>query len=159
MLVARVTLLFTGMYKVPYYQVCWEEYQEVKRGREYHGCEEEYNMEKRERGKQYHLPYNIEGVGKKIKWRKEDEHRNFGKENQDLKTWGGEEYQVIGNFIHPCLMVKVAFGTLILLVSDLTAPLEASFHIFTESAWSRELHFVQCTFCTKLMRSREKLSA
>ena len=26
----------------------------------------------------------------------------LGKGNQDLKKWGGEEYQVAGHFIHPC---------------------------------------------------------
>ena len=37
-------------------------------GREYHGCVEEYNVEKRERpGKQYHLSYNIKAAGKNIK--------------------------------------------------------------------------------------------
>ena len=36
-------------------------------GRENHGCGEEYNIEKREKGKQCHLPYNIETVGRNIK--------------------------------------------------------------------------------------------
>ena len=129
----------------------------MKRGREYHGCEEEYNMEKGKGGSNIIFPLILR-VLRKSSGEMNDEHGNFGEENQDLKTGGGEENQVIGNFIHPCLMLIVAFGTSILLVSDLTAPLEASFHIFTESACSRELHFVQCTFCTKLMRSREKLS-
>ena len=26
----------------------------------------------------------------------------FGEENQNLK-WGWEEYQIVGNFIHPCI--------------------------------------------------------
>ena len=40
-----------GVYKVPYYQFIksgGEEYQAVKKGREYHGCGEEYSLEKRE---------------------------------------------------------------------------------------------------------------
>ena len=41
-----------------------EEYQVVKRGREYQGCGEEYNGEN---GNQYHLPYNIMAVGKGAK--------------------------------------------------------------------------------------------
>ena len=41
-----------------------EEYQVVKRGREYRACGEEYNVGK---GKQYHLLYNIKAVGKNIK--------------------------------------------------------------------------------------------
>ena len=42
----------TGVYKVPppprgeFYQECWKENQAVKRGRKYHGCGEEYNVEK-----------------------------------------------------------------------------------------------------------------
>ena len=52
------------------YEVCWEEFQVVKRGREYHGCGEENNMGKKERGKQYHLTYNIQAFGKNIKWEK-----------------------------------------------------------------------------------------
>ena len=59
------------MYKVPYkvgeeYQVCW--------GR-VSSCEEgnimaagKIIMWKKGKGKQYHLPYNIEAVGKNIKW-------------------------------------------------------------------------------------------
>ena len=43
-----------------------EEYQVVKRVREYQGCGEEYNV-KRGKRKQYHLPYNIRAVGKNIK--------------------------------------------------------------------------------------------
>ena len=38
-----------------------------------------YNMEKK--GKQYHIPYNIESVGKNIKWGKWKEDRNFREEN------------------------------------------------------------------------------
>ena len=60
----------------------------MKRGREYHGCGEEYSVEKKGKGKQYHLPYNIEDVEKNIKWLKEKEDGNFGAENQDFKTWG-----------------------------------------------------------------------
>ena len=33
----------TGVYKLPYFQVFWEEYQDVKRGMEYYGVGEEYN--------------------------------------------------------------------------------------------------------------------
>ena len=47
------------------------------------------------KGKQYHLPFNIEAVGKS--------DRNFGEENKILKSWGGEEYQVVTwNFVKPC---------------------------------------------------------
>ena len=43
----------------------------MNRGMIYHGCGEEYDVEKKEKGKQYNLPYNIEDVGKNIKWLKE----------------------------------------------------------------------------------------
>ena len=33
-----------------------------------------------------------------------EENGNFEEENQDLNV-GGEEYKVVGNFIHPCLEV------------------------------------------------------
>ena len=44
----------------------WEEYQVLKRGRKYHGCREEYNVEKG-KGKQYHHPYNIKVVREEYK--------------------------------------------------------------------------------------------
>ena len=50
------------------------------------------------KGKQYHLPYNIKAVGKNIKWGR---RRKFGEESENLKNVGGEEYRVIGNYIHP----------------------------------------------------------
>ena len=40
-----------------------EEYQVVKRGREYHGRRQEYIVEKKWKGKQYHLLYNIWAAG------------------------------------------------------------------------------------------------
>ena len=51
---------------------------------------------KKGQGKQYCLSYIIGVVGKYIEWAK-------GKGMQILKNMGGEEYQVVGNFIHPCL--------------------------------------------------------
>ena len=53
------------------------------------------------KGKQYHLFYNVKAVGKNIKWEKEEGDGNFGEENQYFKKWGGEEFKVVGNFIHP----------------------------------------------------------
>ena len=49
-------------------------------------------------------------VAKNITWKailSSPKHSGFwkgeeGKENQDLKKMGGEEYQVVGNYIHPC---------------------------------------------------------
>ena len=76
----------------------------MKRGREYqyYCCWEEYNVEKKGKGKECHLPYIVEAV-RNIKWGKGEWDGNFGEENQDLKkNRGREEYQVVGNFIHPC---------------------------------------------------------
>ena len=43
-------LSFSGAYKVPYSFIksVGEEYQVVKRGREYHGCEEDFEKKERE---------------------------------------------------------------------------------------------------------------
>ena len=53
------------------------------------------------KGKQQHLSYNIETVRKK-------QHVGMGMEIlgkiiKILKNGNGEEYRVVGNFIHPCL--------------------------------------------------------
>ena len=75
-----------------------EEYKVAKRGREYHGCGEEYNVEK---GRQYHLLYNIEAVGKRLSGEKEKGTEISGEKKEILKIGGGEVNQVIGNFIQP----------------------------------------------------------
>ena len=62
------------------------------------------------KGKQYHLPFNIEAVGKHIKWGKGTE--SLGMKIKILKSEGGEEYQVVGNFIHPCKGVERVDGEL-----------------------------------------------
>ena len=59
-------------------QVCWEENQVVEMGREYHGCKEEYNVEKREAGSNIILQCNIVAVRKNIKWVKGEGNGNFG---------------------------------------------------------------------------------
>ena len=87
-------LVFAGakFHKVPYgkvYQVCW--------GR-ISSCEEA----KRKKEKQFHLPCDIEAVGKNIKWESRDGGRKYREGNIDTKKRGGEEYQVVGNFLHPC---------------------------------------------------------
>ena len=64
------------------------------------------NIVKRERGKQYHLPYDSKAVGKTIKWGRGEGNGNFWKILKILKNEDGEEYQVVGNFIHPCEMVS-----------------------------------------------------
>ena len=68
---STATAFFQGVYKVPY-SVLWGGGslssllgKNIKRGREYYGCGEDYNIEKRERGSNiipytlYLIPYNI----------------------------------------------------------------------------------------------------
>ena len=43
----------------------------------------------------------------RISWGKGEEDGNLGEENQDLRIWGGEEYQVVLNFIHPCMFQEM----------------------------------------------------
>ena len=96
------------VYKVPYplrggvYQVWWEECQVVKRRRAYHGFEKEYKQGKKERGVQQ---YHLKTVGRNIKWVRMEEDGHFWEESQ-VKSRGGEEYKVAGNFIQPCIKVK-----------------------------------------------------
>ena len=42
-------------------------------------------------------------VGKNILWGTREEDGNCWEESQDSENGGGEEYQVVGNFIHPYL--------------------------------------------------------
>ena len=58
-----------GVFKVPYpYQFYRGRISSCKEGREYHGCGEEYTVEKREWGSNI-ISYIFEAVGK-IKWGK-----------------------------------------------------------------------------------------
>ena len=54
---------------------------------------------KKEKAEAISSSFNIEAVGKIIKWVRGEE--NFGEENQDSKNGGRKEYHVVGNFIHP----------------------------------------------------------
>ena len=67
----------------------------MKRGREYHGCGEEYN---RERVGNITFPLiHIKAVGKNIKLGR---GRKFWKQIKIFKkNQGGEEYQIVGNFL------------------------------------------------------------
>ena len=55
------------MFLTPFTRSLGEEYQVVKREREYHGCWVENNVKKKAKGNLYHLPYDIKAVGKNIK--------------------------------------------------------------------------------------------
>ena len=97
------------MYKVPFPALLGtrfiksveEEYLVVKRGREYHCCEKEYDVEK---GKQYHLPYNIKAVWKEYQEGKGTEI--LGKKIKNLKKRLGR-ISSCRNFIYPCWINKV----------------------------------------------------
>ena len=60
----------------------------MKRGKEYHGCEEEYNVEKKGKEKQCHLPYNTKAVVRISSW--EGRGRNLE-----------EKYHVVGILYTP----------------------------------------------------------
>ena len=81
-----------GLYNVSYFVIfksVGEEYQAVKRGKAFYGCEKKYNMEK---GKwnNFIFPVIFRLFGKNIR----------GERGRiKIKNWGGEEYQVAGNFI------------------------------------------------------------
>ena len=85
------------MYKVPYLPAKFiksvgEGYQVVKMRMEYQG---RWKNKKLKKGKQYHLFYDFEAVGKNIKWGRGVGDGNVGEEIQNLK-------KILGNFIHPC---------------------------------------------------------
>ena len=70
---------------VPFIKSVGEEYQVMKRGKEYYGCEKEYNVEKRERGINIIFPIMLRLLGR-LSSGEEDE--NFGEENHDFKKMG-----------------------------------------------------------------------
>ena len=97
------------MYKVPYkvYQVCWGKIsrcEEGRRGREYHGCGEEYNVEKRERGSNIIFPIIMRQLGRISSGEKGKEMEISGMKIKIKKNGGGEKYQVVENFIHPWII-------------------------------------------------------
>ena len=63
----------------------------MKRGREYHGCGEEYNLVKRDRGS--NISYDIEAAWKNIKWEKGQRGRKWpdksttGYDKLDFKSY------------------------------------------------------------------------
>ena len=80
-----------------------EEYQAVK---EYHSCGEEKN-EKKGKGELISSSLNYLGCYQEGKG-----DMNFGEEDQDIKNGDEEEYQVVGNFIHPCCRSRRRSGLL-----------------------------------------------
>ena len=84
------------MYKDPFQSLLGEELQFVRRGKDHKRRTQHGKKGKR---KQYYLSYNIEAVGKNIRWEKGKE---IFERKSRFESWSGEEYQVDGNFIHPC---------------------------------------------------------
>ena len=75
---------------------------------EYHGCGEEHNVEKRERRSNIIFPkiLRLLPLGR-ISRGEGGQDGHFWEENKAFKKWGGEEYQVLGNFIHPCTFMFI----------------------------------------------------
>ena len=82
-----------------------EEYQIVKRGREYHGCVDCGSLKggkKMERGSNIIFPIILRLLGRissEGEWKKIKIFKNGG---------GREEYQVLEYFIHPCVLCRFA---------------------------------------------------
>ena len=68
---------------------------------EYHVCRE-YNVEKRESGSNIIFPILLNLLGRVGSGAEEKGTKIFGKKIKILNSRDGEEYQVAGNFIHPC---------------------------------------------------------
>ena len=79
----------TGVYKV---QTVGEEYQVVKRGREYHACGEEYNVEKRERGSNIIFSIILRLLGRIS--RGEGGRKLWGKEIKDKRLGTGKNIKL-----------------------------------------------------------------
>ena len=55
--------------------------------------------------KKYIFSFNIKAARNNIKWGRGEEWK-FGEENQNLNNGVGEEYQVVGNYIHYWMFVQ-----------------------------------------------------
>ena len=88
--------LSQGVYKVPYppfgegaFNIFWgEEYQVVKRVREYHGCGKENYADMRERRSNIIFSKITRLLGRKSSGERGSGDGNFGEEIQDFKKWG-----------------------------------------------------------------------
>ena len=68
-------------------------------GKKHHGCEEEYKVEKRE-----NIVFSIilSLLGRISSGEEGKRTEILGKKIKIQENGDGEEYQVVGNFIHPC---------------------------------------------------------
>ena len=100
----------------------------MKRGREYNGREEAYNVEKRERRSNIIFPLILRLLGRLSSVERGGRGRTFlGRLSRFKINGGGEEYQVVGNFIHPGtkVMGKVLVGKyLIDLSTNVSIPID-----------------------------------
>ena len=82
-----------GMYKVPKFnKYFWEEFKVVKRGREFRGVWEEYQVEQRERVSNIICSIILRLYGRLSSGEEEKGTKIFGKKIKSLKNGGGEEY-------------------------------------------------------------------
>ena len=58
----------------------------------------------------YHRLNDIKAAGTNFKRGIMNEDGKFREENQDIKKGGGEEYQAVENFIHPCYNFRTKEG-------------------------------------------------
>ena len=78
-----------------------EEYQFVKNGREHYGCGEEYNVEKMERGSNFIFPLIFRLLGRISSGEEVKATEIMGEKIKIKKNGDWEEYQFVGNFVHP----------------------------------------------------------
>ena len=98
-----------GVYKVPYAHPNLENLlgrnTSCEEGKIISG--EEYNVEKRDRGSNIIYSLILRLLGRILSG-----EENFGEENQDFEKNGdGEEYQVVRNFIDPCISGDIFYPT------------------------------------------------
>ena len=92
------------MYEVPYnliYQVFWGRILSFKEGKDILWLWGKNITWIKGKGKQYHLLYDIEAVGKNIKLGKVEGDGNFGEENRDLNKIGWERISSCSDLFTP----------------------------------------------------------
>jgi len=87
------------------YQVCWGGISSCDEGKEYQDCGEEYYIEIRERGSNIIFPIILRLLGRISSGEDGKKTGILGKKINIIINGVGEEYQVVGNFIHPFVNV------------------------------------------------------
>ena len=84
------------------YQACRGRISSCGKERDYHGCGVDFIVEKREQESNFISPVTLRLLGR-ISSREDGKRTEIlEKKIKILKDCGGEEYQVVGNFLHPC---------------------------------------------------------